>query len=314
MDAIESILKELQLPYGYAATPNREGKLARCFPNTAYKFTNILNPEGRPKEAIGEAVVVECRPADQSDLQIARIVDHHTEGDPGYGLPAERYWKGSSLGQVCNLVGYKPTQELRVIAAADHCLRDAYQEKCPGITSKEVQAFRLPLLAGREGVSLKQAEEGIIRAKNLLRQNQSKITLAGIEVHDLRRNGILPFMVEAGIALNEPFLARVDSRPGNGLKVLLDAGGREEVTRAFLERAEELGVKDYYQARPGLAGGTQTLKEVYVVYTHEAFYCRECDWDTFTVRRNGEYNSPEEAFGESFNFPISVRKEYVINS
>jgi hypothetical protein len=49
------------------------------------------------------------------------VIDHHNEGDPG-DLPPQEYWRASSLGQLCMLLGRQGTDQDRVLAAMDHSL------------------------------------------------------------------------------------------------------------------------------------------------------------------------------------------------
>lgn len=68
-----------------------------------------------------------------------RRIDHHHPGDPGYGRPPDEYWPASSLGQTIAVIdrlqpgGMTVTPQLRMIAAADHCLGAAYRGLCPGV-------------------------------------------------------------------------------------------------------------------------------------------------------------------------------------
>jgi hypothetical protein len=39
------------------------------------------------------------------------IIDHHNEGNPGYGMPPARFREGSSLGQSLALLGLEPSDQ-----------------------------------------------------------------------------------------------------------------------------------------------------------------------------------------------------------
>jgi hypothetical protein len=130
-----------------------------------------------PLPADAELVFVECAVAGLT----GRIVDHHNEGDPGYGLPPERYLEGSSLGQTLALLGLAPTQEQRIIAAADHCLAHAYAGRCPGVSPEELGRWRVHSRAQAQGVPVDELERRIRAAQEAL-VTAPRIELAGTQV------------------------------------------------------------------------------------------------------------------------------------
>jgi len=93
MSAIESLVIRMGHVVAHALDDNG----GRVRPATAYKsvgvscYTNIINP-----------VAVEC---DGPGIPEGAIrVDHHREGDPGYGRPPSEFMQASSLGQVISLL------------------------------------------------------------------------------------------------------------------------------------------------------------------------------------------------------------------
>lgn len=89
MAAIEALLYQHKLDFGYALSNGQ-----RCHPGNAAKADNAI-PEGH------RLVVVECRHVRRNaDI----IIDHHAEGDPGFGRPPEEFMAASSLGQVITLL------------------------------------------------------------------------------------------------------------------------------------------------------------------------------------------------------------------
>jgi len=92
-------------------------------------------------------VWVECSHEDWSMLEMASfgitLVDHHKDGDVGYGRPPSEYFEASSIGQIHILLGIEPTKEARFVAAADHCLHLAYNSQCPGVAREELKDFRM---------------------------------------------------------------------------------------------------------------------------------------------------------------------------
>lgn len=92
-------------------------------------------------------VWIECSPADYTKTELyslgVDLIDHHQEGDFGYGMPASLYWEASSIGQLCKKLSIQRTQRLSYVAAADHCLLSAYHEQCPDIKREDFISFRM---------------------------------------------------------------------------------------------------------------------------------------------------------------------------
>src|SRR5690606_15369025 len=91
-------------------------------------------------------------------------IDHHNPGDPGYEMPPERYLEGASLGQTLGLLEVEPTPTQRLLAAADHCLTAAYQERCPGVDPRELLFLRASWRARVTGRTFGDVTEGILAA------------------------------------------------------------------------------------------------------------------------------------------------------
>lgn len=139
MAAIESLLVASGQRFGYASLAG-----VRVHPGNAYKADGVLFRDGAATEGDDALVYVECdliripsgwtpceRCGDHPDPTYAGLgmwdmgspggqgmcgdhhrwhqpvivrVDHHRPGDPGYGLPPERFLEGSSIGQVFHLL------------------------------------------------------------------------------------------------------------------------------------------------------------------------------------------------------------------
>lgn len=125
-----------------------------------------------------QIVFVECA---VMGLLPDEVCDHHNPGDPGYGLAPDQYMKGSSLGQILELLGLEPTPEQRIIAAADHCLRHAYAGQCPGVDPKDLAAWRERSRAEIRGISVEEMRRQIEEATQQLRE-APRIYIAGEEV------------------------------------------------------------------------------------------------------------------------------------
>ncbi|MGC8518794.1 MAG: hypothetical protein ACP5P4_09740 [Steroidobacteraceae bacterium] len=136
----------------------------------AYQATGV---SGLLPRAERQLVFVEC---DVLGLDADDLCDHHNPGDPGYALPPERYYEGSSLGQVLTLLGEEPTREQRLIAAADHCLAHAYRGECPGVDPAELADWRERSRAARFGLTQEEIRARIrIATEALARTERIKI-------------------------------------------------------------------------------------------------------------------------------------------
>lgn len=226
-----------------------------------HAFATVAGRPVRPPEAYGATgvdglmpigsspVFVEC---DVLGLIPAEICDHHNEGDPGYGMPPERYLEGSSLGQVLKLLGLTPTPQQRIIAAADHCLRHAYAGLCPGIDPKELAAWRERSRAEPRGVTVEEMQNRIQEAIEVLKR-QPRIRIAGEEVAWFSLADPFPEEIpEASARLGIPFCyVEKPTKTRRGKSGIMSAGPK--VIETFMR---ECGLQDVYgDPARGYAGG-----------------------------------------------------------
>ena len=132
MVAIELLLTTLDYPLMHASMGDKRVNSSNANAADAVSIPTHLIP-----------VFVECRC--KGTYENAVIVDHHQEGDPGFGKPPSQYWEASSIGQVATLIGILQNPEMSLYAAADHCLTDAYLGNCPGISKADMKYFRVSL-------------------------------------------------------------------------------------------------------------------------------------------------------------------------
>lgn len=181
MAAVERLLTDAGETVAHAAF-----EFARVHPGNAYRASGYVI-DGYPGTSwSGDVVFVECDIPDFRvvDCESVTRIDHHRPGDPGYGLPPERYWEASSLGQVCRLlgsefgIGSEPGDsdydgvihittwqsqtdlsdfecvyvcDAHLIAAADHCLSHAYRGECPGVDPDALMGWRIRSRAEFQG-------------------------------------------------------------------------------------------------------------------------------------------------------------------
>lgn len=169
-------IERLVLTHGFKVLrAMHEGRRAQ--PRTAY-LSDYPKPADRQ-------IWVECRPRNGFAGSEVIIVDHHLPGDPGYGVPAHEYWRASSLGQICSIIEQEPTERLRIIAAADHCLSAAYRNECPGVDPIEIGRWRLESRAKFQKRRVVDVRKDVFSALNLILQ-APRIDLGGESVADLR--------------------------------------------------------------------------------------------------------------------------------
>lgn len=170
----------------------------------AYLANDVSSPI--PKDAL--IVCVEC---EVLWLHCDLVIDHHREGDPGYCQPPETYLESSSLGQTLAYLKLEPTQQQRIIAAADHCPTQAYQGLCPGVAFQELQEWRTLTRAARRGVTLQEMDANILQAKKRL-ETAERISVGGSELPWVfSRQGEV---AEASARYNLPFLYAEPTRDG----------------------------------------------------------------------------------------------------
>lgn len=93
MTTIEQLLVECGVPFAYARKDEK-----RVHPGNMYSADTVHVPPG-----VERVVLVECDAPLDADVEVTRC-DHHRPGDPGFGLPPERFMEASSVGQVIALL------------------------------------------------------------------------------------------------------------------------------------------------------------------------------------------------------------------
>lgn len=170
MQEIRRICREEGIGHAHATVG---GDIVRS--HEAYSATGIQRL--LPKEPV-TLVFVECSVA---GLPCHEIIDHHNEGDPGYGMPPARYLEGSSLGQFLKMLGKEPTARQRVIAAADHCLMAAYQGQCPDVSPEALREWREETRSKARGLDLQTLQEQIANATKAL-ETAPRVQLDSVDV------------------------------------------------------------------------------------------------------------------------------------
>jgi hypothetical protein len=213
---------------------------------TAYQATGYVVDEGNAGDA-DECILFECA-KEVANLPVVTVCDHHNPGDEGFGKGASQYWEASSLGQLCTALGVEPTNQLRMIAAGDHCPADAYRGKCPGINPEEFAQFRLEGKVAFYATFPKAAHKAdfnkIKRAIELASQKLSSSALLN-GVHDLREEGEIEELPEAALLGGVAYMATIpetdrERNPTGNIKIILGGHATPEKVVTFINWARTL--------------------------------------------------------------------------
>lgn len=284
MSAVENLLVHCGQSYIYATAGG-----VRVSPGTAYAADPV------PADAVpwgGDLYLVECAPAGDTwptdshgapvpvrfvlrggvaqddatsaDYLAVRRLDHHRPGDPGYGRPPAEYWGASSLGQVCARLGIEQTPELRMVAAADHCLAAAYRGECPGVDPDELMRWRAESRAAHQRRPVAAVLADVESARQRLRA-APRVTLGGVAVADMRPGagapdaggwGDVPELPEAAARDGVAFLAMPRAGADGRRKLVLQAAPPDAVAAFLRGEGPAAGTTDRYgDPARGFAGG-----------------------------------------------------------
>jgi len=205
----------------------------------------------------GYSVFVECNVRTANPIS---IIDHHREGDPGYGKTPDQYWQASSIGQTirylvnsCGVDLDKTFEhrlsDYRFAAAADHCLTAAYQGKCPGIDPDDLAIWRASNKAVHQGVDLRQLLRTIDNAKSEIKK-ADKIHIDGVDVAIF--NKTVPELPEASAQMGHAFQAELKIGSLSRRNIM---SAPPNVIEAWMIQAKNDGLTDIYgDPQRGYAG------------------------------------------------------------
>ncbi len=237
MEMIQRILLAVGETVVYAAVDGQ-----RVRPDSAYRA------DGPAVD--GPCVVVEC-----AGPIGAVVIDHHRPGDPGYGRAAADYWAASSIGQVCDLLGIAATDELRLVAAADHCLAAAYRGECPGVDPDALMAWRVASRAAFQRRDPAGLLADVEATRAALRCAPWLALRPAVVARDMRREPPWPELPEAAARENAAYVSGPLIGPDGRRKYT--CAGPPEVIQAWLAGcgpAADL-VDRYGDPARGFAGG-----------------------------------------------------------
>jgi hypothetical protein len=231
MMEIARVLEEQQQPYGWATAAG--GKLVH--PYNAYEAYGVRvsgNASNGTINPSDEIIFVECR---VMGLVAHHRIDHHAEGDPGFGRPPREYLEGSSLGQLLVFLGLEPTPRQRVIAAADHCLTAAYRGECPGVTVEALMDFREESRSKARGIPPEVLRKQVEEAVKVLQSAETMELIPGEKVALLleEAQAETPEISEASARSAIPFIYVKDNQDGRKKAGIM--GASPESIRVWLK-------------------------------------------------------------------------------
>lgn len=239
MDAIEGLLKANGYPFAHATLERRRVRAGNAYRADATRIELASD---------FEPVFVECA---VSEIERTHVIDHHRPGDPGYDRGPADYWTGSSLGQVHAFLGIDPTDDARIVAAADHCPTAAYRGLCPGVDPEALRAWRLHSRASRRGIPVHVVaaaiEDGIAQLRRL-----DRVCVEGHEIANAV--GVtIPELPEASAITGIPVMHTFKEFETQRQKVSL-LGASPEAIRAWMAWASTFLVDVYGAPERGYAG------------------------------------------------------------
>jgi len=287
MAAIEELLRAHRIPVAYAAVRNcgDAETLCRVKPFEAYKAEATI-PE-IVKDPTTQIVRVECEfVGEAASLNDSKLLDHHRPGDPGYGKDPKKYWEASSLGQVLKLL-YPRCNEfhenLKLVAAADHCLAAAYRGKCPGVDPDELMRWRISSRAKFQGRSEEEILRDVEAARDAIRMSR-KILVHYFDPEDREDLDGKVLSYANFLDIHVPELPEAAAREGVCFVSTLQDGrtvcqaGSPDHIKAFLDGYVVGPLRDSYgDPERGFAGG-KTCKYHRIAictYGNDAPYCQE---------------------------------------
>lgn len=243
MKEIQRICLEEKIKFAYATIDGRVVK-----PFQAYSANGLLkHATGTPRAIPAGSVVVtvEC---EVENVNPNFKIDHHREGDAGFGKAPENYLEGSSLGQFLKLLNKEPTPRQKVIAAADHCLTSAYQGLCPGVSVEDLAMFRESSRSEAKGISVDCLKSQIVAAIAALKESPT-ISIAGKKVAFMENPP--PEVAEASARISYPYVyirTEQDGRIKSGVR-----SAPADVVAEFIENCDLSNI--YGDPMRGFAGG-----------------------------------------------------------
>lgn len=257
MNLIETLLSRAGFMYCHAMHSGE-----RVIPSNAYRANHLSPIQSSTVRSQGldglHIVTVEC---EVKGILPYYHIDHHRPGDRGFGMPPERFFEGSSIGQLYTLLtkdyGVQPELyedilwEIKLAAAADHCLGHAYAGLCPGINPGELALWRAITRAEHQKVQPREIIERVTQAKKEIAQLPT-VTIGDWTFRDAGRKKIRE-LPEASAQLGIPVQYEMDERDGRVKVGIL--GGCADLIQTWMDHHSDHLEDVYGDPERGYAGG-----------------------------------------------------------
>ena len=269
MNAIESVLRELNAHVVYAAVIKAEG-VVRCHPGSAYSIDAVIDGEEEmsPPSFTQTPVWVECFPPKSIYPGSPHCrIDHHNPGDWGYGRPAAQFWEASSLGQLWYYLqgwGFGPSfldslkgfKDKYYIAAGDHCPSHAFKGRCPGIDPRKLFELRAEQSAAFNKMQPGEWRAAVLQAVEKLEQAPT-FRFGGEDVAIMEEE--IPLLNHASLVAGKPVQYRMKGNARDPRTKIGLLGGDQMCVREWMEYARSVNglqlVGIYGDPERGYAGG-----------------------------------------------------------
>lgn len=115
-----------------------------CNPRTAYTQKEIIDNIILENKGSKSVILVECgNSLPHVHIDCEKVIDHHHPSHLTVNYPKEHYFRASSIGQVCELLGHTPTKRQILAGLCDHNLGEFYKNpEYWGFKKEQILAFR----------------------------------------------------------------------------------------------------------------------------------------------------------------------------
>ncbi len=236
---------------------------------------------------IGKAdhyIFIECCPKFGYDVcrTTYTVIDHHRPGDPGFDLPAEKYWEAASIGQLTRyLSGVVSNWTMKKIearerwdrytAALDHSNFAACAGLCPGIDPIVARRKVCKMIAKSHGTKCSEVRTRIRSWLQRIEEgdfSQTKLNEAVLlDARDVRLppGYSLEFLTlrEACFMLKKSFMVRYRDRPDEREKLVVILTKSPELIKYFVDEwVPAHGLVDPYWSESRMYAGAYVPEAV----------------------------------------------------
>lgn len=174
------------------------------------------------------------------------------ERTPGIALDDDLGWIAVRESEHNKVYAQIPKRHL-FLAAADHCLPQAYRGRCSGVDPEEIIKFRVWIRAERQNVDIESIEKRINNTRSILRRmnENGQVDLTKLP------SGSLPEVVEASVRESLSVLSMVKDKQTKRNKMLLLGYNQPEDVKEWMNYWKGKGYEVYGSPVRGYAGAIE---------------------------------------------------------